>query len=41
MVPIETVEKYSLSDSDIRKILGRSCKIIKYSELSKYGTIEQ
>ena len=41
MVPIEAAEKYSLSDSDIRKILGRGCKIVKYSELSNYNTIEQ
>ena len=41
MVPIKTIEKYSLSDSDIRTILGRSCKIVKYSELSNYNTIEQ
>jgi intein/homing endonuclease len=32
MLPIETTEKYSLSDTDIRKLLGRSCKIIEYNE---------
>ena len=41
MVPlpgnIESIERYSLSDTDIRKVLGRRRRIIKYSELSKYS----
>ena len=41
MVPVKRLEKYSLSDSDIRKILGRGTKIVKYSELSKFNVIEQ
>jgi hypothetical protein len=40
MVLVEALEKYSLSDSDIRRILGKGCKIIKYSELPSFGTIE-
>ena len=31
---ITKIEEYSLSDSDIRKVLGRNCKIIEYHELS-------
>ena len=45
MVPLpdnlEAIERYSLSDSDIRKILGRRCRIIKYNELSKYSDLTQ
>ena len=37
---LERIEAYSLSDLDIKRILGRGCKIIKYSELSKYATLE-
>ena len=37
---IETVHK-SLSDQDIRNILGDKCKIIKYSELSQYNTLSE
>jgi hypothetical protein len=41
MTPIEEIERKSLSDSDIKKVLGRNCKIIKYSQLSKYSDLEQ
>jgi len=37
---IKAVEAYSLSDLDIKKILGKTTRIIKYSELSKYTTLE-
>lgn len=37
---INTVHK-SLSDSDIRQILGNKCKIIKYSELSQYNNLSE
>ena len=37
---IETIEAYSLSDLDIKKILGKSTRIIKYRELSNYATLE-
>ena len=37
---IKTVHK-ALSDKDIRQILGDTCKIIKYSELSKYNTLSE
>ena len=37
---IQTVHK-ALSDSDIKHILGSDCKIIKYSELSKYNSLEE
>ena len=47
MVPItdqaevlERIEAYSLSDLDIKRILGKGTRIIKYSELSKYATLE-
>ena len=30
-----------LSDDNLRKVLGKDTKIIKYSELAKYETIEQ
>ena len=44
MVPLpddlETLEAYSLSDLDIKKILGKSTNIKKYNELSKYATLE-
>jgi hypothetical protein len=44
MVPlpenIESIEGYSLSDTDIRKVLGRRCRLIKYSELSKYSDLD-
>lgn len=32
---------YSLSDSDIRKFIGEPVRIIKYSELSKFKTVDQ
>ena len=37
---IKAIERYSLSDTDIRKVLGRGCRIIKYSELSKYSDLD-
>ena len=44
MVPlqesIKAIERYSLSDADVRKILGRKCRIIKYSEFSKYSDLD-
>jgi hypothetical protein len=30
-----------LSDSDIKEYLGNDCKILKYSELSKYNSIDE
>ena len=45
MVPLPDnlaeIERYSLSDTDIRRILGRRCRIIKYNELSKYNDLNQ
>ena len=41
MTPIEEIEHKSLSDTDIKNILGKQCKIIKYSELSKYSDLDQ
>jgi hypothetical protein len=38
---VENVEKYPLSDSDIRKIIGSKTKIIKFSQLANYNSIEQ
>ena len=35
---IKTIHK-ALSDKDIRDILGDTCKIVKYSELSQYNTL--
>ena len=44
MVPlqesIKAIERYSLSDADIRKVLGRKCRIIKYREFSKYSDLD-
>ena len=41
MTPITEIEHKSLSDTDIKKVLGRGCKIIKYSQLSKYSDLDQ
>jgi hypothetical protein len=44
MVPqpsVEAVERYPLSDTDIRKVLGKDCKIIRYGDLDEYQTLEQ
>ena len=38
---LENVERYPLSDSDIRKIIGSKTKIIKFSQLANYNSIEQ
>ena len=38
---LAAIERYSLSDTDIRRILGRRCRIIKYNELSKYNDLNQ
>ena len=35
------IERYSLSDTDIRRILGRRARIIKYNELSKYSDLNK
>ena len=32
---------YSFSDSDIKKYLGESCKIIKYGDLDNYSSLEE
>ena len=37
MTPIEEIEHKSLYDTDIKKVLGKQCKIIKYNDLSKYS----
>ena len=41
MTPIEEIEHKSLSDTDIKKVLGRSCKILKYSQLCRYSDLDQ
>ena len=41
MTPIEEIEHKSLSDTDVKKVLGRSCKILKYNQLSKYSDLDQ
>ena len=41
MASIEEIEHKSLSDTDIKKVLGQSCKILKYSQLSKYSDLDQ
>jgi hypothetical protein len=38
---ITKIEEYSLSDSDIRRVLGRNCKIIEYHELSGVRSLEE
>ena len=38
---INNILHKALSDADLRTILGKDTKIIKYSELSKYDNIEQ
>ena len=38
---INEVKEYALSDSDIRKVLGREIPIIPYPELKDYTSIEQ
>ncbi len=39
MNTIQTVNK-ALSDQDIRDILGSDCKIIEYSDLEQYRSLE-
>jgi hypothetical protein len=45
MTPVDAaavvIEHRSLSDSDIRRILGHDCKIIEYYELSEYDSLER
>ena len=41
MTPIEEIERKSLSDTDIKKVLGQSCKILKHSQLSRYSDLDQ
>ena len=38
---VEAVERYPLSDDDIRQVLGKGCKIMRYGDLDKYQTLEQ
>ena len=40
MESIKELELEPMSDEDIRKILGHDTKILKYSELSKYSSID-
>ena len=48
MVPIEApdrdivkaIEADPLSDADIKRVLGRGCRIIKYSRLKRYSSME-
>ena len=44
MVPdptVQAIERYPLSDDDVRKVLGKGCKIIRYGDLDQYQTLEQ
>ena len=41
MTPITEIEHKSLSDTDIKKVLGRGCRILKYSQLSKHSDLDQ
>ena len=36
---VEAIERYPLSDTDIRKVLGKDCKIIRYGDLDEYQWI--
>jgi hypothetical protein len=49
MVPVEPVAQQNivkaieadpLSDADIKRVLGRGCRIIKHSQLSRYNSID-
>ena len=37
---IEAIEADPLSDADIKRVLGSDCRIIKYSQLKRYNSIE-
>ena len=37
---IKAIEADPLSDADIKRVLGRTCRIIKYGELTRYNSIE-
>ena len=38
---IKAIEADPLSDADIKRVLGRGCRIIKYSQLKRYSSIER
>ena len=37
---VKAIEADPLSDADIKRVLGRGCRIIKYSQLRRYSSIE-
>jgi hypothetical protein len=38
---LDKLVKHPLSDTEIKRILGKETKIIMYPDLSKYSSIEQ
>ena len=37
---VKAIEADPLSDADIKRVLGRGCRIIKHSQLSRYNSID-